>query len=96
MWGVLINVGMALFSWAWPKLLMLFGITAVSATVTGPLLSWLSGHITSSMNGMSGDVLSFLQYVGVPDAINIVMAAITLKVSMRAAQVAFQKKAGSK
>lgn len=95
MWGVLTSVGVALFQWALPRLLACFGVVVVSQTVFTPAFSYLQGKITSNISAMGADVADFLQYCGVQDAISVVFAAYTLKLSIRAAKAASAKAAST-
>lgn len=95
MWGVLSAVGVALFQWALPRLLAVFGVVAVSQTVFTPLFSYLQSKITSNISAMGSQVADFLQYCGVQDAISIIFSAYALKLSIRAAKVAYAKQAAN-
>jgi len=92
MWGVLTQVGVALFAWAAPRLLAMFGVAVVSSTVFQPAFSFLKSQMTSQLSGLGADGVALMQYLGVQDAISIFFAAVTLKLSIRAAKAAMAKK----
>lgn len=92
MWAVLIDVLIRAGTYFLPRLLSLAGVVTISATVYTPLLNWLNSKITSSLSGLSADAYGFLQFVGIPNAISIIFAAITLQIGIKTAKAAFAKK----
>lgn len=95
MWGVLIQVGVSLFSWAAPRLLAMFGVVAISTAVFQPAFAFLKSQMTSQLSGLGAEGYALMQYLGVQDAISIFFAAITLKLAIRAAKAATAKKAST-
>ncbi|KPX17684.1 DUF2523 family protein [Pseudomonas syringae] len=95
MYGVLLAAGMSLIKWLMPRLLAVLGVVVVSETVYTPMLNFLQSKITTSLNGVGAEALSFLNFLAVPQAITIVFAAVTLKISIKGAKSAFAKKASS-
>lgn len=81
----------AVFNWVLPKLLAVGGTVAFSMTVITPILTYMQSQVTSRLNGMPADMVNFLQFTGVPEAISILFAAMTMKAGMKAAAVAFAK-----
>jgi len=82
----------AVFNWLLPKLLAVGGTVAVSMTVITPILTYMQAQVMTRLNGMPADMLQFLQFTGIPEAISILFAAITMKMGIKAAEVAFAKR----
>lgn len=95
MYGVLIAALINFGSWIIIRLLAVFGIIAIGSQVYEPLINYVSSKIFSSLSSTGAETYAFLQYVGVVAAINILLAAITLKIGIRAARAAFAKKGAS-
>lgn len=92
MWGVLVNAGIAVITWALPKLLSLFGIIAVSAGVYTPVFTYIHNQISQQLTGLPAEALDFLYFTGVPNAISIIFAAVTLRITTAAAERALARK----
>jgi hypothetical protein len=92
---LLMVIGTFLIDWVLPKLLAVGGTVAISVTVIQPIFSYLQNQVMSHLNGLSGDAVHFLQFVGVPDAISVIFAAYTMVFGLRAAKAAYQR-SGSK
>jgi len=92
MWQVIVVALQAVIQWALPRILSVAGVAVVSQTVYDPALNWIQNKISSSLAGLSADALAFLQFTGIPNAITIIFAAITLKIGMKAAKAALAKK----
>jgi len=93
MWGVLVAAGMSLFRWVWPRIAAALGVVTLSATVYDPLLGFLRAKIDSSLAGVGSEAYSFLVFCGVPEAVQILFAAVTLNIGIRASKALFAKKA---
>lgn len=97
MFQVLFIAITAAFQWALPRLLGVVGTVVVSSTVITPIFDYLKSMFMSKLNGMPADVLAFLNFGGVTDAVSIVFAAYALKISIKSAKSAFSKSsAGAK
>ncbi|MFO3664300.1 DUF2523 family protein [Pseudomonas amygdali] len=92
MFGVLFAAGSALISWLLPRLFAVLGVVVVSEAVYTPMLNFLQSKINSSLGGIGGEALGFLNFVAVPQAITIIFAAVTLKIGIKTAKAAFAKK----
>jgi hypothetical protein len=92
MWAVLIDALVRVVQWALPRILSVVGVVTISATVYTPLLNWLNSKINSSLSGLTSDAYGFLQFVGIPSAISIIFAAITLQIGIKTAKAAYAKK----
>lgn len=92
MWAVLIDVFVRVIQWALPRILSVAGVVTISATVYTPMLNWLNNKINASLSGLSADAYGFLQFVGIPNAISIIFAAITLQIGIKTAKAAYAKK----
>jgi len=73
----------------------IFGVVVVSETIYTPMLDWLQARIQQSLSGLPAEALGFIQFTGIPNAITIIFAAITLQLGIKAAKAAFTKKAGT-
>ena len=91
MFGVLITALISFGAWLLPKLLAVGGTVAVSMTVITPILDNLKAEVLTRLNGMPADMVNFLQFTGIPEAISIVFAAMAMKMGIKAAEVAFAK-----
>ncbi|RMN08829.1 MULTISPECIES: DUF2523 family protein [Pseudomonas syringae group] len=95
MYGVLLAAGMNLVTWLLPRLLAVLGVVVISEAVYTPMLNFLQSKITTSLNGVGAEALSFLNFLAVPQAITIIFAAVTLKLGIKGAKSAFAKKGSS-
>ena len=91
MFQVLIAAGTSLFSWLLPRILSVAGTVAFSAAVLTPIFNYLQNMVMQRINGAGADVLRFLQFTGVTEAVSIVFAAYAMAIGMKAAKAAFQK-----
>jgi hypothetical protein len=92
MFQVLFAAGISLFQWVLPRLMAIAGVATVSAAVYTPMLNLLQNKITASFTGLSAEALGFIQFVGIPNAISIIFAGITVQIGIKAAKAAFAKK----
>lgn len=67
-----------------PKLLVAFGLYALSDTVTKPIFDLLRQKITEQFANGMGQYMYLLDVLGVNDAINIVFAAYIMAISLKA------------
>lgn len=95
MWGVLISAGTSLIQYLLPRVFAMLGVAAVSNTIIDPVFDYIHTKITSNFSGLGSDAYDFLSFVGVPDAVSILFSTITLIMGIRAAKLAFSKKAST-
>lgn len=91
MYGVIITALISAALWLLPKLLAVGGTIAFSMTVITPIISYFQAQVMQRINGAPVDMLNFLVFCGIPEAISIVFAAITMRWAMKAATLAFAK-----
>ena len=95
MFRVLFLAGQAVVQWLMPRLLAALGVTVVSAAVILPIFDFLQGEVLRQLGSIGGDAAGFIDFLGLPNAISIVFAAYTLKVSISGAKAAFAKSGAS-
>jgi hypothetical protein len=95
MYGVLISALLSFGSWILSRLFAAFGIVTIGAYVYEPLLNYISSKIFTNLSSTGAETYAFLNFVGITSAVNILLAAVTLKIGIRTARAAFAKKGAS-
>lgn len=89
LWPILTSV----VGWALPRLLAVMGVVGVTETVVKPALDWAQQQLVLQLNGMGEMAVTFLNFMGVFDAIGIIFTAYATALGIKAGKAAFSKNA---
>lgn len=95
MFAVLISALTAVAGWILPRLLAVAGTAAISTTVLMPIFDYLQSQVVQRLNSVPADVVHFLQFIGIFDAVSVIFAAYAMAVGIKVAKAAYQR-SGSK
>lgn len=89
LWSAIVSAFVALA----PRLLMMFGVVAVSETLSRQFFNKLLDMVTTHYNGIPSQFRVFVDMTGLMDAIAIIFTAYITAIGIKAARSAMSAKA---